>query len=187
MHESSSGTALPPVVIQPPTGHETDHRVAGRERTVAIRSALNGAIVAAILTTLPFGFILGMPLGGFLAVFFYRRRSWRAEPTPSAGFKLGAIAGLFASGLFGIVVAMMLTVSNQAAELHQQIMERFRAAESRATDPQQKQVMEFLMTPQAMRVEMIVSAVFMAVIFVVLSGIGGAVAASLLRRKGPKA
>ena len=187
MRETSATPAHFPVVIQPPTAHETDHRVAGRERTVAIRAALNAAIVAAILTTLPFGFIVGMPLGGFLAVYFYRRRSWRAEPTSGAGFKLGAIAGLFASAIFGIVVAAMLTVSNQAAELHRQIIERFHVAESRATDPQQKQVIEFLMTPQALRVEMIVSAVLMAIVFVVLSGIGGAVAASLLHRKGPKA
>lgn len=168
-------------------GHETDHRVAGRERTVAIRSALNGAIIAAILTTLPFGFIVGMPLGGFLAVFFYRRRSWRAEPTPGAGFKLGAIAGLLGSTIFGIIFAAMLTVSNQGAELHRQLIERFRALESRYPDPQQKQVIEFLMTPQALRTEMILSAILMAIVFVALSGIGGAVAASLLHRKGPKA
>lgn len=187
MQESAAAPAPLPPVVQWPPGHETDHRVAGRERTVAIRSALNGGVVAAILTTLPFGFILGMPLGGFLAVFFYRRRSWRAEPTPGAGFKLGAIAGLFASAIFGIIVAVMLTVSNQAAELHRQLIERFRGMESRYPDPQQKQVVEFLMTPQAMRVEMIVSAVLMAIVFVVLSGIGGAMAASLLHRKGPKA
>lgn len=161
--------------------------MAGRERSVAVRAALNAALVAAILTTLPFGFILGMPLGGFLAVVFYRRRSWRAQPSPGAGFKLGACAGLFASAIFGFIVTVMLTVSNQGAELHRQLMERFRAAESRATDPQQKQMIEFLMTPQALRIEMIVSAVFMAAVFVLLAGIGGAVAANLLRRKGPKA
>lgn len=187
MHESATSPAPPLLVIPPSTSHETDHRVAGRERTVAIRSALNAGIVAAILTTLPFGFILGMPLGGFLAVFFYRRRSWRAEPTPGAGFKLGTIAGLFGSGFYGVILTLILTVSNQGAELHRQLIERFRAMESRYSDPQQKQMIEFLMTPQAIRVELIVSAVVAAVVFVVLSGIGGAVAASMLHRKGPRA
>lgn len=172
--------------VQNVAWRETNHRVAGRERAVILRSAINAGVIAAILSLVPYFSIVAMPLGGFLAVLFYRRRSWRAEPSLASGFRLGALAGVFASLILGIVIATGASVSNHGAEVRQQFLERFQTMESRASDPQQRQaiqqMIEYLKTPQGMTAAIVLS----AIILVVLSGVGGIISASLLRHKGPR-
>ena len=187
---------LAPPPVQNVAWRETNHRVAGRERAVILRSAINAGVVAAILSLFP-GVIVGMPVGGFLAVLFYRRRSWRAEPSLSGGFRLGALAGIIAFAIFGIVRGADASMSSRGAELRQQMIEnrqqtieRFELMESRASDPQQRQTIQqaidYLKTRQGMIAAIIFSAVIMAVICVILSGLGGLLSASFLRRKGPR-
>ena len=131
-----------------------------------------------------------MPLGGFLAVLFYKRRSWRAEPSLAGGFRLGALTGLLASVILTTVVAAGIFASNHGAEFQQQLIERVQTMASRATDPDQRQALqqgiEYLNTPQGMTTALILTAIVIGVIFVILSGLGGMVSASLLRRKGPR-
>lgn len=173
---------------------ESDQRIAGRERGTLLRAAFNAAVIAAILSIVRGGFIIGMPLGGFLAVLFYRRRSWRAEPSLADGFRLGVLAGLFASAILGIVVAADASVSNHGAEFRQefqqQLIERSQTMQSRTSDPEQQQAIqqavEYLKTSQGMTAAVIFAVVIMTVIFVALSGLGGMISASLLRRKGPR-
>lgn len=187
IHESAATPAPPPPVVQRPPGHETDHRVAGRERAVAVRSALNGGVVAAVLSFLPLGFIIGMPLGGFLAVFFYRRRSWRAEPTPGAGFRLGALAGLCGFILLLIALGISIYVFKSGDQVRQQAIETLRWANSRYPDPQHPEAYKYFTTQQGLPIFLALSAFLMGIISVVLAGVGGAFGASFLHRKGPKA
>lgn len=179
-----------PVPIQPQAWHETNQRVAGRERAIALRAALNGGVIAAILSLVPAGFIVGMPLGGFLAVLFHRRRSWRAEPSVASALRLGALAGVFASVIFEFVRGAAIFAADHGAELKRQILARAQLMEGQASDPQQRQfaeqMIEYLKTPQGMTLAIIMGAIFLAIIFVVLSGLGGMLSASLLRRKGPR-
>lgn len=179
-------TLLSPVPTQPEPWHETNQRVAGRERAVAVRAALNASVVAAILSILPGGFIIGMPLGGFLAVLFYRRRSWRAEPSPTSGFRLGALTGLFGFLLLLALAGLTLFVSKGADPVRQQAFDVLRSASARHPDPQQRQLYEYFMTPQGLKVFLVLGAILMSVISVFMSGVGGTVAAIFLRRKGPR-
>lgn len=176
----------PPLVPEAETWRETDLRVSGRERASAVRAALNGGLLGALLSLLPLGFVIGMPLGGFLAVLFYRRRSWRAEPSVLAGFRLGALAGIFASAILGVIIGADMAVSNHAADFQQQLTEKLRIAETRYPDPQQRQVIEYLMTPPGMKIAIVFTVILLGIFFVVISGVGGAVAASVLHRKGPR-
>lgn len=187
---SSEADPLPSRPVQPSGWQETNHRVAGRERAVVLRAALNAAVVAAILSLIPFASIVGMPLGGFLAVLFYKRRSWRAEPSLAGGFRLGALTGLLASAILGIVLTAGVLTSNHGPEFQQQLIQRIQTMENRYPDPDQRQaiqqMVEYLKTQQGMTTAVILGAILVAVIFVVLSGLGGMISASLLRRKGPR-
>lgn len=189
--------SLPAMPAQPSGWQETNHRVAGRERLVALRAALNAAVIAAILSLVPYASIVAMPIGGFLAVLFYRRRSWRAEPSLAGAFRLGVLAGILASAILGIVVAAGASFSTHDTELQQQmiknrqnVIDRLQSSENRTSDSQQRQeiqqIVEYLKTPQGMTAMVVLTVAIMTVMFIVLSGLGGMLSASLLRRKGPR-
>jgi hypothetical protein len=152
-----------------------------------LRSALYAGVIAAVLSMIqPASFILALPLGGLLSVLLYRRRSFGNDPSPRAGFRLGAFTGLFAFGLLVLIGAGTLAFRAQGA-MHADMVEIVRQAQARSADPQAKQVFDYFLSPQGMAFMMILGFVFMCIVFVLLSGIGGAISASLLRRKAPPA
>jgi hypothetical protein len=152
-----------------------------------LRSAFYGAIIAAVLSLIqPGAFILALPLGGFLSVLLYRRRIISNEPTnPRLGFRLGALTGLFGFGLLMVLTAVGTLSFHAQDNMHAEMVRVVHQAQARNPDPQARQVFEYFLTPQGMAFMMIVGFVFMAILFVVLSGVGGAISASLLRRKAP--
>jgi hypothetical protein len=151
-----------------------------------LRSALYAGIVAAVLSMIQPGasFILAMPLGGFLSVLLYRRRSMGEEPGPRAGFRLGTFTGLVAFCLL-LLIAVGTLAFHPRGDMHADIVQIIQQAQARSPDPQAKQVFDYFLTPQGMAFVMIFGFFFMCILFVLLSGIGGAISASLLRRKGP--
>jgi hypothetical protein len=167
------------------TGHLPSRTTAKADAHSELRSALYAGVVAAALSTIqPASFILALPLGGFLSVLLHRRRSMGEDPGPLAGFRLGAFTGLFAFGLLVLIGAGTLAFRAQGA-MHADMVQIILQAQARSTDPQAKQAFDYFLTPQGMAFMMIFGFVFMCILFVLLSGIGGAISASLLRRKGP--
>ena len=151
-----------------------------------LRSAFYAGIVAAVLSLIqPGSFILALPLAGFLSVLLYRRRSSGNDPSRGTGFRLGALAGLFGFGLLVILGGAGTLVFHAQDEVHATMIQVIHQAQARNPDPQAKQVFDYFMTPQGMAFMMIIGFVFMCIMFVLLSGIGGAISASLLRRKAP--
>jgi hypothetical protein len=65
------------------------------------------------------------------------------------------------------------------------MIQAIRQAQARSADPQVRQMLDYFATPQGLLFLLIFGFVFMCIVFVVLSGLGGAVSAALLRRKGP--
>jgi MFS family permease len=171
--------------LQPDAHIETDRRVSNRERNIALKSALKGGAIAAALCLFPMGIVLAMPLAGFLAVLFYGRQSWRAEPSRRSGFRLGALAGIFGFVIFAGLAAIIIVASGDEDEFRRQSLEALQRAHARYSDPQQLRTLEYLMTPQGLTIGLAVSVVLIGTFFVLLSGVGGAVSASILRRKGP--
>jgi hypothetical protein len=164
-----------------------------RQRRVSVhahaelRSAFYAAIIGAILSLVQpgAGFLLALPLGGVVSVLLYRRLSMGIEPSPRTGFRLGALSGLFVFGLVMILMAAVTLTRHNEGELHSQVIKIVQQAQARNPDPQARQAFEYFMTPQGMALMMIVGFIFMGVLFVLLSGLGGAISASLLRRKAP--
>lgn len=152
-----------------------------------MRAAFYAAIIGAVLSLVQPGasFVIALPVAGFLSVLLYRRFSLKSEPSPRAGFRLGAIGGLFVFGLLMIVIAAGTLAFHSEVDAHAQVVQVIKQAQARNPDPQARQAFEYFMTPQGMTFMMVIGFVFMGVLFVVLSGVGGAISASLLRRKAP--
>jgi hypothetical protein len=162
---------------------------AGSDRSAALRAAMNAGVIAAVLSSLPLGpaFIFALPIAGFLCVLFYRRRSLAEEPSPGAGFRLGALTGLFGFAIFVVLTAVETLVFRAQNELRDAMIQAIRQAQARSADPQARQMLDYFMTPQGLVFMMVFGFIFMCIAFVLLSGIGGAISAGLLRRKGPPA
>jgi MFS family permease len=154
----------------------------GRDAAIRLRSAAAAGAIAAVLSAVPLGFFLALPLAGFLAVVFYRRHGF-TEPSPAAGFRLGALAGLFAFLIFLVLTALETVIFHARDEFRQIMIEGVRRAELRNPDPQARQILDYFMTPPGLILMAILGAIFLCVVFVVLSGIGGTVSATVRRRK----
>jgi hypothetical protein len=153
---------------------------------VAVRSAATGGATAAAFSFLPLGraFVLVLPLAGFLCVALYRRRSLQ-EPSRGVGFQLGALSGLIGSAIFFVLTALQALVFHAQDQLRDAMVQAIRQAQARSTDPQAKQMLDYFMTPQGLMVMMIFGFIFTVIVFVLLSGLGGAVSAAIFRRKRP--
>jgi hypothetical protein len=155
---------------------------------LGLRAALTAGVIAAVLSSMPLGpaFVFALPIGGFLAVLFYRRwSSVREEPSSGMGFRLGGLSGLFAFGTFVVLTAFETLVFGGQNELREALVRAVRQAQTRSSDPQARQMMEYFLTPQGLVWMVILGLIFLAITFVLLSAIGGAVSAALLGRKPP--
>ena len=155
----------------------------------ALRSALIAGIIAVLLSSLPVraAFVLGLPLAGFVCVLLYRRSDSGVTLSPRRGFRLGALAGLFGFAMLILLGAGEMLAFHLEEKQREAILEIVRQTQARTADPQARQMLDYFTTSPGMIVMMILGLMFMAIGFVVLSGLGGAVTAVLLGRKDPPA
>lgn len=160
---------------------------ANDDSKATIRSAIYAGLIGAVLSSIPAGpnFILALPVAGFLSVLFYRRWTHGPEPRAFSGFKLGAMAGLFGFLGFLVFTAIWTFTFHAEGEIRQAMVEGVRQQQSRAADPQVQRMFDYFLTPQGMMIMMGLGFLIMGITFVLLSGAGAALGASLLRRKHP--
>jgi len=184
--ESVPSSSYSPGYVPRGEADPVTRHAAGLDRQAAVRCALNAGAIAAVLCLLPWGFIVAMPMAGYFGVRLYRRRSLAQEPSPGAGFKLGAL-----SGLFGFIIFTALTAVNTVAfraqnEFRGAMVEAVRRAQARNPDPQARQMLEYFISPHGLVVMLVMGGMLICAAFVLLSGVGGAISAALLKKKGPR-
>ena len=150
----------------------------------ALAPTVMAGLIASFLMLFPLGaFGLGMILAGILSVVFYRWRNAGADLTPGMGARLGAASGVIGFVMFLFFTAISATVLGGGAQLRQALTQAVEQSASRATDPQAQRVMEFFRTPQGLATVMIAGMAFAFLAFLLLTSLGGALGAALLRRK----
>lgn len=150
----------------------------------ALPAAALGGLIAAIVMSLPLGaFALGMMAAGGLAVVFYRRRNPLAQIPPALGAKLGAVSGLFGFAVFAVLIAAEAVIFRSSGELRAALLDALQRSAASNPDPQAQQVLDYLRTPQGLALFMALALAFVFFVFLVLSSLGGALSAALLRRK----
>jgi hypothetical protein len=156
----------------------------GFQWSQALPPAAWAGMVSAGLMVLPLGgFGLGMLAAGFLCVILYRRRNPYVNLTAGLGARLGAVSGIFGFGIFVVFTGIATTLFHSGGELRSALTEAIRQAAARNPDPQAQHVLEFFKTPEGMAVVVAFGLAFMFLIFLVLSSLGGALSAALLRSK----
>jgi hypothetical protein len=98
---------------------------------------------------------------------------------------LGAIGGFFGFAIFIVLAAVETVAFHMGNELRDTVLQAVKQAQERTADAQARQVLDYFLTPQGVIFIMVFFFIFKLISFVLLSGLGGAISAALLRRKGP--
>jgi hypothetical protein len=179
----SSAEAASPAELA--DGSLPDHRGGNAiQWSEALPSAALAGLIAAFLMFIPLGaFGLGMIAAGVLSVLFYRRRNPVSNLTPAMGARLGAVSGTMGFGIFAIFSAVGTLVFHTGGELRAALLEAIAQSAARSSDPQVEKAFEYLKTPPGLALMMGFSLAFVLVAFLILSSLGGAMGAAMMRRK----
>ena len=154
----------------------------------AWEGALLAGAGAGVLSSLPvvaLGTFLWITIAGAVAVSLYLRRVPATLVRPGMGMRIGALAGVFASGIVSIVNVFHYSAErDQARELLQsQMQAQIAKAPDPASQEMLRQLTAKLMTPQGMAIFFAFALLFAAAVFVLFSAIGGALGASMAARR----
>jgi len=159
------------------------------ERRVVIFSALAAGFAAGMGSLVPFvPFItLCMVAAGGIAITLYKRRMPYVTVAARRGFRIGALAGFFGFALNGVTSAFgMLSAENRVA-LRDAMQERLKDALAVNSDPSAQQMVknlgDMVSTPGGLAAVFVFSLCLFGLLFVLLSGIGGAIGAALFGKK----
>jgi hypothetical protein len=145
---------------------------------------------AAVLTAIPvvsLGCCLWMLGAGALSVSFYQKRVPDTVITPGMGMKLGALAGVFAF----VVNAMLSTISflglRASGGFRHAMEEQMQKQMASNPDPKVQEMMQrmfgWMNTPQGAATLIVFFLLIMAAVFVIFTGAGGALGASMFGRR----
>jgi hypothetical protein len=150
----------------------------------ALPSAALAGLIAACLMFIPLGaFGLGMLAGGVFALLFYHRRRPFAQLTAGIGARLGAVGGIFGFAMFAVFTAIEVLAFHSGGQLRAALLQAVQQSASRTSDPQAQQILDYLKSPPGLALVMGIGLAVMFVIFLLLSSVGGALTAVLLRRR----
>ncbi|MBI4906468.1 MAG: hypothetical protein HY820_22755 [Acidobacteria bacterium] len=150
---------------------------------VAVRTALLTSIVGSVLWQLPISpqlvwLLASLTLVGFLAVFFYQRRTGQTLSVRS-GARMGWITGVFSFVIALILfTGLMLALSDAQGFAAFQKEMRAQLGQSQDLD----RAMEAMKEPGMMSIAIVTGLVMLFVMFTVFPTLGGVIGAKVLER-----
>jgi hypothetical protein len=173
----------------PPPGVESPRFAVPSSSAIQWSQALPAAslagMISAVLMFIPLGaFGLGMAAGGILCVLFYHRRNPAAQITSGMGARLGAVSGALGFGIFAIFTAVEVLVFHSGGELRAALLQAIQQSAARSSEPQAQQMLEYLKSPPGLALMMGLGLAIMFFVFLIVSSLGGALGAVLIRRRG---
>jgi hypothetical protein len=124
-----------------------------------------------------------MAAAGTIAVLLYWRRVPAATPTPAAGARIGALAGLFGFGVFAVLLALQMLLTRGTGRFRSVLQQIIEQAAAQNGDPRAQEILQRLTSPEGLAVILTVVLVMAFFAFLLLSGLGGALGAYLLRNR----
>ncbi|HEY6937456.1 MAG TPA: zinc ribbon domain-containing protein [Terriglobales bacterium] len=142
------------------------------------------ALLVAVLTGVPqLALLLWMFCGGILAVAIYNRRQHLGFISAGMGARLGAMAGLMGFVIFGLLSLVQMLAMRGTGQLRAALEQALKASAAHSGNPEAQQMMQQFLTPEGMRLLLALGIVLMLVLFVALSSLGGAIAATIVGKR----
>jgi len=145
--------------------------------------AMAGAIAAITMVAKLVVPVIAVIGAGFLAVAFFRRRAPEAAMNSRAGARLGALCGLFSSGITAILLSLKITLLHQGGEVRRMILDWIQQAAARYPDPQAQPTLDFLRSSGGMIFMLVFFLIFAFLVFLILGTLGGALGGAILGRR----
>lgn len=137
-------------------------------------------LLIVLLSGLPqLGFLAWMVGGGMLAVVIYRRRQHLGPMTAGLGARLGAMAGLMGFVIFGLLSLVQMLAMRGTGQLQATLEQALKASAARSGNPEAQQMVQQFLSPEGMRTLIILGILLMLMLFLALSSLGGAIAATI--------
>jgi hypothetical protein len=90
---------------------------------------------------------------------------------------------MFGFAIFAIFTAIKVLVFHSGGQLRAALLQAVQQSASRTSDPQAQQILDYLKSPPGLALVMALGLAVMFVAFLLLSSLGGALGAILLRRR----
>lgn len=123
-----------------------------------------------------------MLAAGALVVRFYRRRRRDAAIAAGTGARLGALSGLLGFLFYSVPQALRLLFFHLGGSVIDAMQKAMEQAAAQSPDPKAQEIMRSLMSPGALAAFITFLVVLFFLCFLVLSSLGGAIAASVWSR-----
>jgi hypothetical protein len=162
------------------------------DRKVARWQALKAAPMVALVLAVSLSSawlllsLLLIPLAGILAVQFYAGRTPHQQLSAGAGAGIGLFTGFLGFLIFAIPIFpyfLWTTVLHPDPADLQKLHAQMEAAVQRSASPQAPQIAQSLLSPNGLLVILIITFIALLALTLVLSAIGGAIGASIARRR----
>jgi hypothetical protein len=157
---------------------------------LAWKGALLCGVGAALLTAIPIvsiGCCLWMLGAGALSVSLYQKRAPETLITPGMGMKLGALTGLFGFMVNSVVSTVSFLAFRSRGDFRQAMEHQMQKQMASNPDPKVQEMMQrmvgWMTTPQGAATIIVFFLLVMGVIFVLFTAAGGALGASMFRRR----
>jgi len=143
------------------------------DRGASVRAAIKAGVLGIFIGMIP---ILGVVLTGSLAVFFYRREKGIA-PATAISARIGAAAGVVAFAINSLLIAVRIFALHAKQEYLDNLVKVAQTLGYNMADPENQAIIHNLFTPAGLALTFIFGMIFT----VLLSAVGGALAAVLFR------
>lgn len=117
---------------------------------------------------------------GFLAVALYRRRNPEITMHARTGARLGAICGVFCSGMTGILYALRVAILQEGGEIRTALLKAVEIQAVRYTDPKYEASLALLRSPAGLLLMLVFSLLVSMIILILLGMLGGALGGASL-------
>ena len=179
LRDESPPSRLTASLLKPDQSRASIHWPSALPKTAASGFATVAMLVLVVtVTQVPALSLLVLPLGGALSVFLYSRGDNRGRITAGHGARLGAVTGLFAFIVYGVIVTAEM--SAKRGELLDMLRKTLQEAAARNPNPQAQEMVQQIMTPAGLATLMALTAVIFLFTFLVLSSLGGSVGAAIV-------
>ncbi len=150
----------------------------------ALRAAILAGVLAVILMiVLRQAFALAMVACGFFSVYFYRRKNPFSHLTAGIGALLGTLSGAVGGLLFAVPCVLAIFIFRAGGDGRAAMVAAVQQQVAHSADPRAQELLVYVKTPEGFTLGMTTFIVAMVIFFLVLSSLGGAIAAAWLRRR----
>jgi len=193
--DASAQALSPPPTIAPPSsmwspGSPYPPLPSAIRWDLAWKGALLCGVGAALLSAIPLvsvGCCLWMLGAGALSVSLYQKRAPETLITPGMGMKLGALAGLFGFVVNSVVSTISFLTFRSRGDFRHAMEQQMQKQMASNPDPKVQEMMQHLLdwmaTPQGAATMIVLFLLIMGVMFVLFTAAGGALGASMFRRR----